>query len=202
MATHAMLIGSLKPGGRNGPGCSSTVSGAVSPSKSPDADLLAHLFGLLLGGALGVAAAPVLWWPLRPVGARRGRSGVRNRRVAARYLPRPHRLCTSSPLEGGARVGGSAHTRDVDRDRRHSDRRSLAYQSCQTSRIRPRRRRWRLVHLRPRMDARGDSESVASQKRNSSASMKANPRSSTASTPKGGPLRCGYPRPSALSPGD
>ena len=33
---------------------------------SPDADLLAHLFGLLLGGALGVAAAPALRWPLRP----------------------------------------------------------------------------------------------------------------------------------------
>jgi len=33
---------------------------------SPDADLLAHLFGLLLGGALGVAASPVLRWRLRP----------------------------------------------------------------------------------------------------------------------------------------
>ncbi|PYN13260.1 MAG: rhomboid family intramembrane serine protease [Candidatus Rokuibacteriota bacterium] len=33
---------------------------------SPDSDLLAHLFGLLLGGALGVAAAPTLRWPLRP----------------------------------------------------------------------------------------------------------------------------------------
>lgn len=32
----------------------------------PDADLLAHLFGLLLGGALGLAAAPALPWPLRP----------------------------------------------------------------------------------------------------------------------------------------
>jgi rhomboid protease GluP len=33
---------------------------------SPDADLLAHLFGLLLGGALGVAAVPLLRWPLHP----------------------------------------------------------------------------------------------------------------------------------------
>jgi membrane associated rhomboid family serine protease len=33
---------------------------------SPDADLLGHLFGLLLGGVLGVAAAPALRWPLRP----------------------------------------------------------------------------------------------------------------------------------------
>ena len=33
---------------------------------SPDADLLAHLFGLLLGGALGLAAAPALRQPLRP----------------------------------------------------------------------------------------------------------------------------------------
>jgi len=33
---------------------------------SPDADLLAHLFGLLLGGAPGAAAAPALWWSLRP----------------------------------------------------------------------------------------------------------------------------------------
>jgi membrane associated rhomboid family serine protease len=33
---------------------------------SPEADLLAHLFGLLLGGALRLAAAPVLPQPLRP----------------------------------------------------------------------------------------------------------------------------------------
>ena len=33
---------------------------------SPDADLLAHLFGLLVGGGLGLAAAPALRWPLRP----------------------------------------------------------------------------------------------------------------------------------------
>jgi rhomboid protease GluP len=34
---------------------------------SPDADLLAHLFGLLLGGALGLAAAPTLPRRLRPL---------------------------------------------------------------------------------------------------------------------------------------
>jgi rhomboid protease GluP len=34
---------------------------------SPDADLLAHLFGLLVGGGLGLAAAPALRWPLRPL---------------------------------------------------------------------------------------------------------------------------------------
>src|SRR5437867_1986470 len=33
---------------------------------SPGSDLLAHLFGLLLGGALGLAAAPALRRPLRP----------------------------------------------------------------------------------------------------------------------------------------
>jgi len=33
---------------------------------SPNADLLAHLFGLLLGGALGLAAASTLRRPLRP----------------------------------------------------------------------------------------------------------------------------------------
>ena len=33
---------------------------------SPNADLLAHLFGLLLGGALGLAAASALRRPLRP----------------------------------------------------------------------------------------------------------------------------------------
>ncbi len=33
---------------------------------SPGADLLAHLFGLLLGSVLGLAAAPALRWPLRP----------------------------------------------------------------------------------------------------------------------------------------
>jgi hypothetical protein len=33
---------------------------------SPGSDLLAHLFGLLLGGALGLAAAPTL---PRPLGA-------------------------------------------------------------------------------------------------------------------------------------
>jgi len=33
---------------------------------SPDADLLAHLFGILVGGGLGLAAAPALRWPLRP----------------------------------------------------------------------------------------------------------------------------------------
>jgi len=32
---------------------------------SPNADLLAHLFGLLLGGALGLAAASTLRRPLR-----------------------------------------------------------------------------------------------------------------------------------------
>ena len=34
---------------------------------SPNADLLAHLFGLLLGGALGLAAASALRRPLRPL---------------------------------------------------------------------------------------------------------------------------------------
>ena len=33
---------------------------------SPGSDLLAHLFGLLLGGAMGLAAAPALRRPLRP----------------------------------------------------------------------------------------------------------------------------------------
>jgi len=33
---------------------------------SPDADLLAHLFGLLLGGVMGLATAPALRRPLRP----------------------------------------------------------------------------------------------------------------------------------------
>ena len=33
---------------------------------SPGADLLAHLFGLLVGGALGLIAALVRWGPLRP----------------------------------------------------------------------------------------------------------------------------------------
>jgi hypothetical protein len=33
---------------------------------SPGSDLLAHLFGLLLGGALGLAAAPALPRLLRP----------------------------------------------------------------------------------------------------------------------------------------
>ena len=32
----------------------------------PDADLFAHLFGLLVGGGLGLAAATALRWPLRP----------------------------------------------------------------------------------------------------------------------------------------
>ena len=34
---------------------------------SPDADLLAHLFGLLVGGGLGLIAALVRRWPLRPL---------------------------------------------------------------------------------------------------------------------------------------
>ena len=34
---------------------------------SPDADLLAHLFGLLVGGGLGAIAALVRPWPLRPM---------------------------------------------------------------------------------------------------------------------------------------
>jgi membrane associated rhomboid family serine protease len=34
---------------------------------SPDADLLAHLFGLLVGGGLGVAAVPALRRPLHPL---------------------------------------------------------------------------------------------------------------------------------------
>jgi len=34
---------------------------------SPDADLLAHLFGLLVGGGLGLVAAPTQRWPLRPL---------------------------------------------------------------------------------------------------------------------------------------
>jgi membrane associated rhomboid family serine protease len=34
---------------------------------SPDADLLAHLFGLVVGGGLGLVAAPALRWPLRPL---------------------------------------------------------------------------------------------------------------------------------------
>jgi len=34
---------------------------------SPGGDLLAHLFGLLLGGALGLAAAPAMLRPLRPL---------------------------------------------------------------------------------------------------------------------------------------
>jgi len=33
----------------------------------PGADLLAHLFGLLVGGGLGLVAAPALQWPLRPL---------------------------------------------------------------------------------------------------------------------------------------
>jgi len=33
----------------------------------PGADLLAHLFGLLVGGGLGLVAAPALRWPLRPL---------------------------------------------------------------------------------------------------------------------------------------
>jgi hypothetical protein len=33
---------------------------------SPDADLLAHMFGLLLGGVMGLATAPALRRPLRP----------------------------------------------------------------------------------------------------------------------------------------
>jgi membrane associated rhomboid family serine protease len=34
---------------------------------SPDADLLAHLFGLLVGGGLGLIATPARRWPLRPL---------------------------------------------------------------------------------------------------------------------------------------
>jgi rhomboid protease GluP len=34
---------------------------------SPDADLLAHLFGLLVGGGLGLIAARIRRWPLRPL---------------------------------------------------------------------------------------------------------------------------------------
>jgi membrane associated rhomboid family serine protease len=34
---------------------------------SPDADLLAHLFGLLVGGGLGLAAATARRWPLYPL---------------------------------------------------------------------------------------------------------------------------------------
>jgi len=33
----------------------------------PGADLLAHLFGLLVGGGLGLVAAPALRWSLRPL---------------------------------------------------------------------------------------------------------------------------------------
>ena len=33
---------------------------------SPGSDLLAHLFGLLVGGALGLVAAPAMRWPPRP----------------------------------------------------------------------------------------------------------------------------------------
>jgi len=34
---------------------------------SPDADLLAHLFGLLVGGGLGLVAVPAQRWPVRPL---------------------------------------------------------------------------------------------------------------------------------------
>ncbi len=49
-------------------GASTAMFGAMLAllGTSPGSDLLAHLFGLLLGGALGLAAAPALRRPLRP----------------------------------------------------------------------------------------------------------------------------------------
>lgn len=66
-ATQVMARGRLPAGRKRWIVVAASLALLALLGASPDADLLAHLFGLLVGGALGLIMARLPWKPLRPL---------------------------------------------------------------------------------------------------------------------------------------